>query len=150
MSKNVVETERPQMTSQYGAYALYAGWERLHTHGHAHTHTHKYVIFICLHGNSGYMYVPQCYVLRALCALLLIAIIITTFDTELTVLLPVPISTTTSNIKSWISVKCVFLLISVIGPKVNNNIWVLFGLLLKIVSLSKWEVTNFLSVWTWS
>jgi hypothetical protein len=25
MSKNMVETERPQMTSQYGAYALRAG-----------------------------------------------------------------------------------------------------------------------------
>jgi hypothetical protein len=30
MSKNVVETEGPQMTSQYGAYALHAGKARLH------------------------------------------------------------------------------------------------------------------------
>ena len=30
MSKNVVETEGPQMTSQYGAYALRAGLARLY------------------------------------------------------------------------------------------------------------------------
>jgi hypothetical protein len=30
MSKNVVETEGPQMTSQYGAYALHAILTRLH------------------------------------------------------------------------------------------------------------------------
>jgi hypothetical protein len=50
MSKNVVETERPQMSSQYGAYALRAGLSRLHartrmrmptrpsTHMHARAH----------------------------------------------------------------------------------------------------------------
>ena len=62
MSKNVVETEEPQMTSQYGAYALHAGLARLyarmrmHTptrpgiHMHArkrkHAHTDQYVMFI--------------------------------------------------------------------------------------------------------
>ena len=50
MSKNVIETEEPQMTSQYAAYALRAGLPRLHarmgmhtptrlgTHIHARTH----------------------------------------------------------------------------------------------------------------
>ena len=49
--KNMVETEGPQMTSQYGAYALHAGLARLHalmrmhpptrprTHMHARAHT---------------------------------------------------------------------------------------------------------------
>ena len=32
MSKNVVGTEVPQMTSQYGAYALHAGLARLNAH----------------------------------------------------------------------------------------------------------------------
>jgi hypothetical protein len=60
MSKNIVKTEWPQMTSQYGAYALRAGLARLHvlmrmhtpvrlgTHMHArmrkHAHTGQYVI----------------------------------------------------------------------------------------------------------
>ena len=54
-SKNLVEPERPQMTT-YGAYALHAGSARLHARtvhehayvpGHPHTcaHTDKYVIF---------------------------------------------------------------------------------------------------------
>jgi hypothetical protein len=30
MSKNMMETEGPQMTSQDGAYALHAGYTRLH------------------------------------------------------------------------------------------------------------------------
>jgi hypothetical protein len=54
MSKNAVETEGPQMTSQYGEYALRAGLARLHacrrthtptrpgTHMHARTHKHAY------------------------------------------------------------------------------------------------------------
>jgi hypothetical protein len=62
MSKNIVETERPQMTSQYGAYALRAGLAKLYelmrmhtptrrsTHMHArtrkHAHTDQYVILI--------------------------------------------------------------------------------------------------------
>jgi hypothetical protein len=39
MSKNVVETEGPQMTSQYGAYALRAGLARLYVRMHMHTPT---------------------------------------------------------------------------------------------------------------
>ena len=62
MSKNIVETVGPQMTSQYVAYALHAGLVRLFarmrmdmstragTHMHAHTckhaHTDQYVILI--------------------------------------------------------------------------------------------------------
>jgi hypothetical protein len=54
MSKNTVETEGPQMTSQYGAYALRAGLARLHaricthkptrpgTHMHARTRKHAH------------------------------------------------------------------------------------------------------------
>ena len=37
MSKNVVETEGPRMTSQYGAYALRAGLARLHACMRMHT-----------------------------------------------------------------------------------------------------------------
>jgi hypothetical protein len=50
MSKNLLETMRPQMTSKYGAYALRAGVARPHslkrmhtrpgTHMHARTRTH--------------------------------------------------------------------------------------------------------------
>ena len=36
MPKNMVENERPQMTSQYGAYAFDAGLARLHVHARAH------------------------------------------------------------------------------------------------------------------
>jgi hypothetical protein len=62
MSKNAVETEVPQMTPQYGAYALRAGLARLYarmlmhtptrpgTHMYARTrkqaHTGEYVILI--------------------------------------------------------------------------------------------------------
>ena len=50
----MVETERPQMTSQYGAYTLHAGLARLHarmrmhtltrpgSHMHARTRTHAH------------------------------------------------------------------------------------------------------------
>ena len=37
--KNVVETEGPQMTSQYGAYALRAGLARLYARMRMHTPT---------------------------------------------------------------------------------------------------------------
>ena len=40
VSENVVETEVPQMTSQYGAYALRAGFARLHALMRMHTSTH--------------------------------------------------------------------------------------------------------------
>ena len=39
MSKNVVETEGPQMTSQYGEYALRAGLARLYARMRMHTQT---------------------------------------------------------------------------------------------------------------
>ena len=39
MSKNMVQTEEPQMTSQYGAYALRAGKGRLHELKRIHTPT---------------------------------------------------------------------------------------------------------------
>jgi hypothetical protein len=38
-SENVVDTEGPQMTSQYGAYALRAGLARLHARKRKHTPT---------------------------------------------------------------------------------------------------------------
>ena len=37
--ENVVETEGPQMTSQYGANALHVGLERLHARVRMHTPT---------------------------------------------------------------------------------------------------------------
>jgi hypothetical protein len=47
MSKNIVETEGPQMTSQYGAYALHVGLARLQARMRMHTPTsqgtHMYV-----------------------------------------------------------------------------------------------------------
>jgi hypothetical protein len=39
MSKNLVETEGPQMTSQYGAYALRAWLARLYARKRMHTPT---------------------------------------------------------------------------------------------------------------
>ena len=39
MSKNIVETEGPQMTSQYGVYALRAGLARLYARMRMHTPT---------------------------------------------------------------------------------------------------------------
>jgi hypothetical protein len=39
MSKNMAETEGPQMTSQYGAYVLHAGLARLHAPIRMHTLT---------------------------------------------------------------------------------------------------------------
>jgi hypothetical protein len=57
MSKNMVQTEMPQMTSQYGVYALHAGLAELyarmrvhtpsrldtHIHTRAHARTHKVI-----------------------------------------------------------------------------------------------------------
>jgi hypothetical protein len=39
MSKNIVETEGPQMTLQYGAHALRDGLARLHSRMRMHTPT---------------------------------------------------------------------------------------------------------------
>jgi hypothetical protein len=41
MSTNAVETEGPQMTSQYGEYALRAGLARLYARMRKHTPTHS-------------------------------------------------------------------------------------------------------------
>ena len=80
MSKNVVEPEETQMTSQYGAYALRAGLKtlyarmRMHTqtrpgkHMHAHTrkhaHTYQYVILIAFPQQQRFVNAPHCYVIR--------------------------------------------------------------------------------------
>ena len=40
ISKNMAETEGPQMTSQYGSYELNAGLARLHARAHAPEHAH--------------------------------------------------------------------------------------------------------------
>jgi hypothetical protein len=56
--KNMVETEWPQMTSQYGAYALYAGLARLHALMRMHTPTHRG----CMHART---YTDQQVVLTA-------------------------------------------------------------------------------------
>jgi hypothetical protein len=73
MSKNVVETEGPQMTSQYGAYTLRAGLARLyarirmhtpkrprnHTHARASMHTHsEYVILIAFPQQQRFVIAP--------------------------------------------------------------------------------------------
>jgi hypothetical protein len=43
MSKNVLELEGPQITSQYGAYALHAGISKAKcTQAHAHAPGHKH------------------------------------------------------------------------------------------------------------
>ena len=45
MSKNMVEPEGPQMTSQYGAYTLNDGYGKLHAHPRAWTpaRTHRQI-----------------------------------------------------------------------------------------------------------
>jgi hypothetical protein len=72
MSKNVVQPERPQITSQYGAYTLHARLARLHAPTlmytparpvHARTRTHKYVIFIAFPRQQWFTNAPHCYVL---------------------------------------------------------------------------------------
>jgi hypothetical protein len=74
MSKNVVETEGPQMTSQYGAYALRAGLARVHTrmrmhmptrpganlHARTQARTRKHT------HTDGLVKAPQCYGIRTL------------------------------------------------------------------------------------
>ena len=77
----MVQTEGPQMTSQYDAYALHAGLARvyarmrMHTftrkgnHMHArtrkHAHTDQQVIML-FHGNNNNANAPQCYIIRTL------------------------------------------------------------------------------------
>ena len=43
MSKNMVQTDRPQMTSQYGAYKV-SCWISKDTCTHTHGHAHKWVM----------------------------------------------------------------------------------------------------------
>nr|YP_009350760.1 NADH dehydrogenase subunit 3 [Ateuchotermes retifaciens]AQP27712.1 NADH dehydrogenase subunit 3 [Ateuchotermes retifaciens] len=45
----------------------------------------------------------------------LIAVIFMIFDVEIAMLLPMPITMTTSNIKSWMLISTIFLLILIIG-----------------------------------
>ena len=76
-----METEGPQITSQYGAYALHDGLTRLYartpmrpgTHMHARTkpsasmHTQTNMQYLLLfHSNNGFANAPQCYVMRTL------------------------------------------------------------------------------------
>ena len=55
MSKNVVETEGPQMTSQYGAYVLRAGLARLYAHMHMSTcpGTHMHTRMRSMHAQTS-------------------------------------------------------------------------------------------------
>jgi hypothetical protein len=49
VSKNMVEPERPKMSSQYGAYALHAGYAKLQarTRTRMHMHTHRICNIYC-------------------------------------------------------------------------------------------------------
>jgi hypothetical protein len=75
MPRNMVKTEGPQMTSQYGAYALRAALARLHAHAHApgylhartHTHAHRPISNTsCSPRQQEFANAPQCYVIRTL------------------------------------------------------------------------------------
>ena len=79
MSKNIVETEGPQMTSQHGAHALRAGLARLYARMRVHTPTHLVTFMhasmhtqtslwylLLFHSNSGVVNAPQWYVIRTL------------------------------------------------------------------------------------
>ena len=75
MSKNTVDTQGLQMTLQYGAYALRAGFARVYarmrTHARTSMHTHANMrYFLLLHCNNGCVNAPQCYVLHTLPVLL--------------------------------------------------------------------------------
>ena len=48
----MVEPEGPQMTSQYGAYALHAGLAKLHEHAHAHAHAPGYPHYARTHART--------------------------------------------------------------------------------------------------
>ena len=81
----MLEHVRPQVTTQYDAYALHVdnqGCTRTrmctHTHTHAHTylgnhthtHTDKYAILIAFLRQQWFAKAPQCYVVRTLPVLL--------------------------------------------------------------------------------
>jgi hypothetical protein len=59
MSKNMLQLEGQQMTSQYGAYALHSGYvyaARVHDHTHKHI---SFVIFIAFPRQQWYYYVKR-------------------------------------------------------------------------------------------
>ena len=75
MSRNMVEPERPQKTTQYSAFALHAWSERLHartqcTHDqaptctHAPTREHTQYLILLFHGSNGFANAPQYCVIR--------------------------------------------------------------------------------------
>jgi hypothetical protein len=80
ISKDMEEPEGPQITSQYGAYALHAGLARLyalmrmHTpmrpgtriHARTHAHTDQYIILIAFPRQQLLANAPQCDVVRTL------------------------------------------------------------------------------------
>jgi hypothetical protein len=77
MSKNKVEPEEPQITSQYGAYELHVSYASLHTCMRMQTPTrlgtrtraHKYVIRISFSPQQWFTNTLQYYVMRTLSAL---------------------------------------------------------------------------------
>jgi hypothetical protein len=58
MWKNMVQTDRPQITIKYGACASYAGYLRLQTH------TQNVQHLMLFHCNKGCTNAPQCDVIR--------------------------------------------------------------------------------------
>ena len=73
----MVEPERPQMMSQYGAYALHDGQATLHertriktprarAHARTRARTQKYVIFIVFSRQQLFANAPHCYIIRTL------------------------------------------------------------------------------------
>jgi hypothetical protein len=74
MSKNMMEKKGPQITSQYGAYAVRAGLARLYTRmcmhmptrsgtpvhacTNTHAHTGQYIVLIAFPRNSGFVNAP--------------------------------------------------------------------------------------------
>ena len=79
MSKNTVEPAGPQMTLQYGVYALHAGQARLYartrmytpthpsTRTHALSHTQTSMQYLLLfHGHNCHANAPWCYIIRTL------------------------------------------------------------------------------------
>ena len=89
MSKTWVETERRQVTSQYGAHATHAGLARLHaltgmhtptrvratcTHAHSCTHRPKSNTRIAFPRQQWFAIAPQSYVIRTLLLLSLVSL----------------------------------------------------------------------------
>jgi hypothetical protein len=91
MSKNVVENEGPQMTSQYGAFAFHAGlaglyalmriqmptrpgtnmYARTHARTREHARTDQYMKLIAFPRQKYFANTPQYYVMRTLSVLFL-------------------------------------------------------------------------------